>query len=203
MTNRDDSREARIRFLRRAMGEADRLSESLELPREVREIATALTRRLRNEKSLTGRGIEEIVAASIYIGCRMENIPRSPSEIAEVSEYGRKSILRTSKQIIKKLELEIKPSSPIPYIERLAEDLELTGETRSVAVDLAEQTMKKGTHAGKSPTGLAASAVYAAGRITGEKHTQKELAQMMNVTQLTIRNRHREILDAHPDYTTS
>ena len=49
------------------------------------------------------------------------------------------------------------------------------------------------TH-GKSPTGVAAAAVYVASRMAGAARTQREVADISGVTEVTIRNRYKEIV---------
>ncbi|MEM1742085.1 MAG: sigma factor-like helix-turn-helix DNA-binding protein, partial [Desulfurococcaceae archaeon] len=48
--------------------------------------------------------------------------------------------------------------------------------------------------AGKDPAGLAAAAVYIASLELGEKRTQKEVAQVAGVTEVTVRNRYKELV---------
>ena len=49
------------------------------------------------------------------------------------------------------------------------------------------------TH-GKSPTGVAAAAVYVASRLGNTARTQREVADISGVTEVTIRNRYKEIV---------
>jgi len=53
--------------------------------------------------------------------------------------------------------------------------------------------MKKGLISGRGPTGVAAAAVYIAAALKGERRTQKEVAEVAGVTEVTIRNRYREL----------
>ena len=53
-----------------------------------------------------------------------------------------------------------------------------------------------GIHSGKSPVGLAAAAVYAAALLTNEKVTQSEVSEVANISEVTIRNRYKELLEA-------
>ena len=48
--------------------------------------------------------------------------------------------------------------------------------------------------AGKDPTGLAAAAIYIAGIIEGERRTQREIAETATVTEVTVRNRYKELV---------
>ena len=47
---------------------------------------------------------------------------------------------------------------------------------------------------GRGPTGIAAAALYVASLIHGEKRTQREVADVAGVTEVTIRNRYKELI---------
>lgn len=200
MTEQDPKERARIRHLRRAMNEADQLSEELDLPREIRETATILYRRLRQGGHLPGRAVEEVIAAAIHLACKMENLPRDADEIAEYSDYDKIDILRTSKYINETLDLEIKPFDPRPYIKRYCEKLDLSVEIEEKAEELVELAIKEGLIAGKSPSAVAAGAVYGAGLIsTKDGVTQKEVKEVADVSAVTIRDRYQEQIEAYTD----
>ncbi len=61
------------------------------------------------------------------------------------------------------------------------------------AIQILEEAIKKGLISGRGPTGVAAAAVYIAGVMMGERRTQKEVADVAGVTEVTIRNRYREL----------
>ncbi|MEM4272444.1 MAG: hypothetical protein QXH30_02545, partial [Candidatus Bilamarchaeaceae archaeon] len=61
------------------------------------------------------------------------------------------------------------------------------------AVQLIRKAVKRGLISGRGPTGVAAAALYIASAIVGEKRTQKEVADVAGVTEVTIRNRYREL----------
>ena len=48
---------------------------------------------------------------------------------------------------------------------------------------------------GRGPTGIAAAATYIATVLTNERKTQREIAEIANVTEVTIRNRYKELLE--------
>jgi len=54
---------------------------------------------------------------------------------------------------------------------------------------------EKGLLSGKSPTGYAAAAIYAASLLCNEKKTQREVADVAQV-EVTIRNRYQEQIEA-------
>ena len=49
---------------------------------------------------------------------------------------------------------------------------------------------------GKGPMGIAAAALYIASVSTGHRRTQREIAEACGVTEVTIRNRYKEVAAA-------
>jgi transcription initiation factor TFIIB len=47
---------------------------------------------------------------------------------------------------------------------------------------------------GKSPTGLAAAAIYIAGVELGERRTQREISEIAGITEVTLRNRYKDLV---------
>ena len=47
---------------------------------------------------------------------------------------------------------------------------------------------------GRGPTGNAAASLYIASLLCGEKRTQREVAEVAGVTEVTVRNRYKEII---------
>ena len=57
-----------------------------------------------------------------------------------------------------------------------------------------EEAKKYEATTGKGPTGVAAAALYIAAVLEGEKRTQREIADAIGVTEVTIRNRFKELV---------
>jgi transcription initiation factor TFIIB len=64
------------------------------------------------------------------------------------------------------------------------------------ASELLQNAKAQGVHSGKSPVGLAAAAVYAAALLTNEKTTQAAVSDVADISEVTIRNRYHELLEA-------
>jgi transcription initiation factor TFIIB len=95
--------------------------------------------------------------------------------------------------LVRELKLEIPMTNPIHYIPRFAAELNLSGEVQEKGREIIEDAIKKGLISGRGPTGVAAAAVYIAGLLKDERRTQKEVANVAGVTEVTIRNRYREL----------
>jgi transcription initiation factor TFIIB len=190
------TRDSKERNLKQALGEIDRMASAQGLPDNVRETASVIYRRALDEDLLPGRSIEGVSTAALYAACRQEGIPRSLDEVADVSRVPQKEIGRTYRYISQELGLELKPVDPKQFVPRFASSLELSEEVQSKATEIIDVSAEQGLLSGKSPTGFAAAAIYAASLLCNEKKTQREVADVAQVTEVTIRNRYQEQIEA-------
>jgi transcription initiation factor TFIIB len=190
------TRDSKERNLKQALGEIDRMASALGLPENVRETASVIYRRALDEDLLPGRSIEGVSTASLYAAARQAGTPRSLDEITDVSRVEKDEIARTYRYVVRELGLEIRPADPESYVPRFASDLDLSDEAERRARELLASAKEAGIHSGKSPVGLAAAAVYAAALLTNEKVTQSQVSDVANISEVTIRNRYKELLEA-------
>ena len=190
------TRDSKERNLKQALGEIDRMASALGLPDNVRETASVIYRRALDEDLLPGRSIEGVSTSCVYAAARMAGVPRSLDEIADVSRVEKAEIARTYRYVVRELKLEVKPADPEQYVPRFASDLGLSDESEMRAKGLLKNAKEKGVHSGKSPVGLAAAAVYAAALLTNEKTTQAAVSEVADISEVTIRNRYHELLEA-------
>lgn len=190
------TKDAGERNLQFALSEIDRMASALGVPRDVREVASVIYRQALKEDLIRGRSIEGVATACLYAACRNKGIPRSLEEVAEVSRVERKEIGRTYRYISQELGLKMEPVDPKEYIPRFCSELGLSEKVEAKANEIVDKTAKKGLLSGKSPTGFAAAAIYAASLLCNEKKTQREVAEVAQVTEVTIRNRYQEQIEA-------
>jgi transcription initiation factor TFIIB len=176
-----------------ALTELRRVASYLNIPEQLIEASALLYRKTVKKGLIRGRLIEAVVAAVLYTVCRTYNVPRTLNEMAEASGLTKKEIGRTYRFLVRELKLEVPLTNPIYYIPRFASELNLSGEVQEEARKILENAIKKGLISGRGPTGVAAAAVYIAGLRLGERRTQKEVANVAGVTEVTIRNRYREL----------
>ena len=183
------------RNLRLALAELRRIAENLHLPNVVREEASRVYNLVLQKGLVRGRGMESVIAACVYAACRTYNLPRTLDEIAAASDMERKEIGRTYRYIARALPLKINPSAPKDYIPRFASILNLSPKTQTDAVKILKRAEKNELTSGRGPAGIAAAALYVAALLNGEKKTQREVADIAGITEVTIRNRYKELLD--------
>ncbi|WP_135823797.1 transcription initiation factor IIB [Halorussus ruber] len=190
------TKDAGERNLQFALSEIDRMASALGVPRSVREVSSVIYRRALKEDLIRGRSIEGVATSCLYAGCRQEGIPRSLDEVAEVSRVEKKEIGRTYRYVAQELGLEMKPVDPKEYVPRFSSDLGVSEEVKVKANEIIDKSAEQGLLSGKSPTGFAAAAIYAASLLCNEKKTQREVAEVAQVTEVTIRNRYQEQIEA-------
>ncbi|PSP39094.1 transcription initiation factor IIB 2 [Halobacteriales archaeon QH_7_65_31] len=190
------TRDSKERNLKQALGEIDRMASALGLPENVRETASVIYRRALNEDLLPGRSIEGVATSSLYAAARQAGVPRSLDEVHAVSRIDKMELTRTYRYVVRELGLEVAPADPKSYVPRFASDLDLSDESEIRARELIDAAREDGMLSGKSPVGLAAAAVYAAALLTNEKVTQSDVSEIANISEVTIRNRYKELLEA-------
>ena len=190
------TRDSKERNLKQALGEIDRMASALGLPDNVRETASVIYRRALDEDLLPGRSIEGVSTSCVYAAARQAGVPRSLDEIGDVSRVEKSEVARTYRYVVRELSLEVKPADPESYVPRFASGLGLSDEAEHRARELLRTAKEQGVHSGKSPVGLAAAAVYAAALLTNEKTTQAEVSDVADISEVTIRNRYHELLEA-------
>lgn len=176
-----------------ALNELDRIASYLALSKDVREDAALLYRQVAEKGLVRGRLIENVVSAVLYAICRKHQIPRTLDEIAQVSGVDRKEIGRTFRFISHELKMKILLGGPEQLIPRVVTRLKLGDKTISKVNELFEMAMKKDLVIGRGPQGVVAAIIYISCELTGEKRTQKDIAEALGVTEVTIRNRYKEI----------
>lgn len=180
--------------LKIALGELRRLASYLNLPTAIEEESGKIYTEAVQKNLVRGRSIESVVAGVVYAACRRQNIPRTLDEISEASGIDKKEIGRSYRYITRELKIKILPSNPVDYISRFASVLNYGPETQSRGVDILSKALTLDLTSGRGPIGIAAAALYIAGLLEGERRTQRDISEVSGVTEVTIRNRYKEII---------
>ncbi len=181
------TRNPKERKLKQALGEIDRMASALGLPQNVRETTSMIYRQAVQQDMLPGRSIEGMASAALYAGARLENVPRSLDEIETVSRIEKERIARDYRYLNRELALEVGPIDPEKYIPRFTSELDVDKHTVHKAEELLDFIKANTLHNGKSPPGIAASVIYTACVFCNEDVTQKDVAEVTGITEVTIR----------------
>jgi transcription initiation factor TFIIB len=182
------------RNIARAITYIQGISDRVSIPQPVTEQGVRIYRKATEADLIRGRSIDAMAAAAIYAASRLAGYPRNPDDMADASGVDRRTLLRCHRVLVNKLRL--RPTSPTAtdFLARLASDLELPPAVEGRARDMLRRADEAGITSGRSPTGLAASAIYVASHDAGHPRTQKRVSEVSGVTEVTIRNRARELV---------
>jgi transcription initiation factor TFIIB len=192
---RTTMRKGNAQSLHQALKYISQISSTMSLPRPVRENAAAIYRKSSRKDLIRGRSIHGFAAATVYAGCRRCNLPRSLDEVSEASGIDKKEIGRNYRFMSKKLSLKLLPVRPQEYLNRFANALKLESDAIREARDLIDKTLENKKISGCSPASIAAAAIYVASLLCHDKKTQKEIAEAAGVTEVTIRNHYKKIVN--------
>jgi len=181
------------RNLSQALAELTRLSDTLRIPQAVAENAALIYRKALDEGLIRGRSITSIAAAALYAACRLTRIPRSLKTIVEASPRRRREISRNYRLLQRALNLTMPIDDPIKYLPKIASKAGLTQKTQTRAIDLLQRAKNLQAVVVKGPAGIAAAAMYIAAFMRGEPVTQREVEKAAGVTEVTVRNRYKEL----------
>ena len=187
--------------LLQAFSKLDVLKDKLALSDAVVEKIAYIYRKVQHRGLVRGRTISGLIAAAIYAGCREMETPWTLKDIAAASNVKRKDIARNYRMLLFELNLKVPNADPIKCIVKVANRSNLTENTKREAIAIMKDVAKKEISAGKDPMGLAATVLYLSCLRTGEETTQTQIAQASGVTEVTIRNRLKELKSKlHPNW---
>lgn len=187
-----DATERNLAF---ALSEITKIANTLNLPRNIVETASVIYRRAVKERLIRGRSIQGVTAAAIYLACRQCGLARTLDEIAQASSVNKKEVGRSYRFLIRELEYFIPPLKPSQYITKFSNQLTMQGKVEEIAHKILLAAKELKLTSGRGPTGIAAAASYIASVLTGERKTQREIAEIAQVTEVTIRNRYKELVE--------
>ncbi len=178
-----------------AITELKRLGSKFNLPNYVNELAFNYYKRSLKINIIKGRSIKGMVAACIYFACRIKNIPITYSEILRESPETKNMLKSCSLSLIRNLNLKIPNMNPISLIPKYISKLNLNFEIEKLTIRILNSYLKNNSINGKNPKGICAGALYLASKLKNLKINQKEICEIIGVTEVTLRSRYREIMN--------
>jgi transcription initiation factor TFIIB len=181
------------RNLFQAFSQLYALKDKLGLSDTIIEKTAYIYRKAEDKGLVRGRSISGMVAAAIYIACREIGTPRTLKEIAEISNIKRKNIALCCRLLIGELDLKVPMADPMKCIVKIANKANLSEKITRQAMNLMTEIIKSKISAGKNPMSFAATVLYLSSLRAGMNITQLDVATAAGVTEVTIRNRIKEL----------
>ena len=175
--------------------EISKVGNKLNLPRSVLETASHIYRKAVKEGLVRGRSIQGVLTGAIYLACRQCKTVRTLDDMSQATKTDRKEIGRCYRFLLKKMNVNVPFASPGQFIAKYFNQLGIQGNSINIAHKILSQAKELKLTSGRGPSGLAAAICYISLILTGEGRTQRELAEVAQVTEVTIRNRYKELVN--------
>jgi transcription initiation factor TFIIB len=176
-----------------AFNELDILKDKLALPDALVEKGAYMYRKAKNNGLTRGRTISGLVAACVYAACREMNTPRTLKDIAAAANISHKHLAKIYRVLVIELDIKVPLIDQTKCIAKVANKANLSEKTKRQAITVMDEVTKRQISAGKNPMGFAATILYLSCLKTGENKTQVDIAQAAGVTEVTLRNRYKEL----------
>lgn len=155
---------------------------------------TAYTYRKAQQKGIVrGRTIDTVLGAAVYAACRELGITKTLGEVAQASSVREKRISKAYRILSIELGISIPILDPMKCIVKVANKISLNERTKRRAMAIMNQVTEKEISAGKDPMGMAATVIYLSCLGSGENKTQIDIAKAAGVTEVTVRNRFKDL----------
>ena len=196
---------SRDRRLSNVLGKILEVSQNCSLPKNVVETASKIYRSLDGKDiQVKGKSVLSISAAVIYLACKQCAVIRSLEEIIQGTTTMKEAKAKTklASRYYRTLVMELGTvTAPVltmdKYISKIANMTNTDTRVERLALEIAEKTKNRSITDGKAPNGIAAAYLYVSSILLGQSILQKDVSSVSGVTEVTIRNRCKEILSTN------
>ena len=193
---------SRDRRLSNVLGTVSEICQKSSLPKNVIETASLIYRGLDGKDiKVKGKSVVSISAAVVYMACKQCDVIRSLEEILREICHAKelKSKTKLASRYYRMLVMELGTVTvPIvtmdKYISKIANMTNTETRVERLSLEIAEKTKDRNIADGKAPNGIAAAYLYIASILLGQSVLQRDISSVSGVTEVTIRNRCKEIL---------
>ena len=192
------------RRLANVLAKMGKTCDSLNLSKNVLETASMIYRNLDGHVDVKGKSVVSITAATIYMACKQCAVIRSLEEICRGMCPAKdvKSKTKLAARYYRTMIMEMGQfTAPVvtmdKYISKIANMTQTEVRVERLALEIAEKTKDSSISDGKAPNGIAAAYLYVASVLLGQNVLQRDVSNVAGVTEVTIRNRCKEILTSY------
>ncbi len=194
----------RERRLANVLAKMSEICDSINLSKNVLETASMIYRNMDGRIEVKGKSIISISAATIYMACKQCDVVRSLGEICRgiCTPKDVKSKTKLAARYYRTMVMEMgQVTAPVvsmdKYISKIANMTRTEVRVVRLALEISEKTRNSSITDGKDPNGIAAAYLYVSSVLLGQNILQKDVSTIAGVTEVTIRNRCKEILTNH------
>lgn len=176
-----------------ALVEISKSAVELSLPPAVLQRAALLYKQVVEKRLTTGRSVQALCAAVMYVACRQCGSVRDLREIAKVTRIEKQEVIRHYRIISRELDCSVPGVMLTQYAARILVNIGVQGKPAEFANKILNVIQESKIACGREPASLVSAAAYLGSKLVGEKMTQRQIAIAAGVTEVTVRNTCREL----------
>ena len=157
------------------------------------ENAKSMYKQLSEAQISRGANRRGLMASCIYIACKMENVPRSAKEIADIYDLKVSEMTRGCKKFIEIMNLTkirksyvIGSSTPMNFIKRFCSKLGLSQDIYHICEYVAYATTKLDIVDENTPPSIAAGSIFLVMSLCNINVAKRQVAQACKISEVTI-----------------
>ncbi|MEM1526907.1 MAG: hypothetical protein QW775_00785 [Ignisphaera sp.] len=185
------------RKLVEALSNLNHVCAVLNLPEHVKETAAVIMKKIFYVLQPRRDDLQTLSIISVVLAARRHGIPVRVKHVVQNFNISEDRYWKLLSEVHMKVDIaEFKSfNDPRAFLSSIISNLRVSQKVHVLSSRVIEMLKKYGLTEGKDPAGIAAAAVYISAIVLDEKKTQKEVAKAANVTEVTIRNRYRDLMD--------
>lgn len=178
------------------------------IPKILIEEAHRCHKKISELKTFRGCNRDGIIAASIYMACRIHDYPRTAKEIASIFHLDNTAATKGCKnasQIINQLEKNMSnnekthfnQTTPSDFIERYSSRLGINAELTTVCMFVANKIQKGNRIPENTPHSVAAGIIYFVAQICKLNINKRNLNEISEISEVTINKCYKKCMLIH------
>lgn len=163
------------------------------IPPYIIKNAQSMYKKLSETRISRGSNRRGLMAACIYIACKLENVPRSAKEIAEIYDLKVNEMTRGCKKFLEIMNMtenstryNIQSSNPLDFIQRFCSKLKLNSDIVHLCEYVAFMTTKMDIVDENTPPSIAAGSIFLVLNLCNINMNKKFISEACKISEVTI-----------------
>ena len=150
------------------------------------EEAKSFYKKVSESRISRGENRNGLIATSIYMSCKRNNVPRSTKEIAKIFNLKNTTMTRGCKKFHDILQMNLDSSRPIDFIHRFSSKLNLSNEMRDVCKKIIDKADELNIICENTPPSIAAGSIYLCNIHHNLNISKKDISEACNISMVTL-----------------
>ena len=155
--------------------------------------AKVLYKKLSEEKISRGENRNGLIASSIYMSCKSNNVPRSAKEVAKMFNLNISTMTKGCKKFNEIMNINYESSTPEDFINRFCTKL-----NRSDIIDTCMYVIKKANEyaivAENAPPSIAAGVIFLVSNTCDLNISKKNISKICEISEVTINKCYKKLV---------